>query len=145
MKPFSINVFASQVLNPDSDTNKEKECSAARTCFACWTHHSGREVQVRWRMNERLRPIQGFSDHRTKFIFQNYLETDLYDMAKSIPCIHLPNLFYSLLNDSDYTAVLMHETCIWAVPIARSTNPQPDGGFARFVRRPFEAREVGRY
>lgn len=66
MKPSSNYVFASQALNPDSDINEEESvCSSVRTFLTCSRQHSRKQVQVRWRPDQRLRPVQVFADHIT--------------------------------------------------------------------------------
>lgn len=75
----------------------------------------GEKVQVRWRLNQGLRPIQVLLDHKRKFICKYHCNIDLYDTAKNVPFIQWPELLYSRLDDIDVSVVLMHYACIWGV------------------------------
>lgn len=136
MRSSVIVVFASQVLSPDSNINKEKTVrSASQTLLARWRHHLCLKEQVCWTLNRWLQLIQVFLDHITKFVLQIDFITDFYDMATNMLCIEWPKCWYSRFNDLDATAALIHENCFSEDAIKRSRILYYDCNFCCFEKR----------
>lgn len=120
-------------------------CSTIVTVLLRWRQHFGKNVQVRWWLDERLRSIKFFSVHTPICTLKKYLDIKLYDMTKSIPCLQWPGPWYLRLNSIDVTDILMYEACICRVAIKRSTVLHFDSWFGHLPTTRFETREVVGY